>query len=308
MKRWWLNPLVRAGAALFLPFLVPAIITGFIWLMPGDPVSIICPPEQCRGGSYLAETWKLDSGPWHFFSSWITNAVQGDFGASWRYRQGYPISDLILNALPNSLLLLSVSSLFVMFGSILGILNLPKKRYDPVLFLIGIAPSVVLALLAAAVVDLKYGIDAYEGSAATMRCLAAAVTLGIADGALSGAITGVREVFRSEQTQRYVEISVLRGEKELTNMLPNIAGTLAGQLRARFLHLLSGLVIVEVIVGVQGIGELLWGGTLLQDFGLVLASATLFASLSSLFLCMQALVEVIAMAYIRRSPSVGEAV
>ena len=45
-------------------------------------------------------------------------------------------------------------------------------------------PSVVLALLAAAVVDLQYGIDAYEGTAASMRLLAAALTLGIADGAL----------------------------------------------------------------------------------------------------------------------------
>ena len=66
----------------------------------------------------------------------------------------------------------------------------------PVLFLIGVTPSVVLALLAAAVVDLQYGIDAYEGTAASMRLLAAALTLGIADGALSGAITGVRGVFR----------------------------------------------------------------------------------------------------------------
>ena len=71
-----------------LPILVPAIITGFIWLLPGDPVSIICPPEQCRGGSYLAESWNLDGGPWKFFKGWFGNAIVGDFGASWRYRQG----------------------------------------------------------------------------------------------------------------------------------------------------------------------------------------------------------------------------
>ena len=49
-------------------------------------------------------------------------------------------------------------------------------------------------------------------------------------------------------------------KNRLPNMLPNVAGTLAGQLRARVLHILSGLVIVEVVIGVQGIGELLWEG------------------------------------------------
>ncbi|MGC6508766.1 MAG: ABC transporter permease subunit [Myxococcota bacterium] len=307
MTRWWIYPLVRAVAALSLPILVPAIITGFIWLLPGDPVSIICPPEQCRGGSFLAESWNLDGGPWQFFTGWFGNAIVGDFGASWRYRQGYEISKLILLALPNSLILLSLSTFFVFVGASIGIRNRPDPKYDPVLFLIGVTPSVVLALLAAAVVDLQYGIDAYEGSAANVRLLAAALTLGIADGALSGAITGVRGIFKRESTQRYVEIAILRGENELPNMLPNVAGTLAGQLRARVLHILSGLVIVEVVVGVQGIGELLWGGTLLQDFGLVLAAATLFALLSSVFLCIQALVEILSMAYIRRAPVMGDA-
>ena len=61
--------------------------------------------------------------------------------------------------------------------------------------------------------------------------LAAALTLGIADGALSGAITGVRGSRRRESAQRYVELAILRGENELPNMLPNVASTLAGQLR-----------------------------------------------------------------------------
>ena len=57
--------MVRTIAALLLPFLVPAIITMLIWALPGDPASIICPPESCGGTDTLAERWNLDAGPWH---------------------------------------------------------------------------------------------------------------------------------------------------------------------------------------------------------------------------------------------------
>jgi ABC-type dipeptide/oligopeptide/nickel transport system permease component len=82
MKRWWLRPLIRLVAALGLPVLVPLIITIFIWALPGDPASIICPPETCGGTEALAARWNLDGGPIQFFSGWVSAALQGDFGNS----------------------------------------------------------------------------------------------------------------------------------------------------------------------------------------------------------------------------------
>ncbi len=67
MKRWWLRPAVRLAAAALLPVLVPMVITGFIWALPGDPASLICPPEVCSGTEELAKRWNLDGGPWKFF-------------------------------------------------------------------------------------------------------------------------------------------------------------------------------------------------------------------------------------------------
>ena len=67
--------------------------------------------------------------------------------------------------------------------------------------------------------------------------------------------------------------------------------------------MLSGAVIVEVIVRVDGFGALLWRGTLMQDFGVVLAAATVFATLSSMLLLFQAIVEVIQNLHQRRAPT-----
>src|SRR5690606_30825741 len=115
-----------------------------------------------------------------------------------------------------------------------------------------------------------------------------ALVLSLADGALSGAVGGTRSVVESEYQQRYVQIAILRGETMLSNALPNVLPALIGQFRGRVLHILSGTVIVEVIIGIPGLGELLWAGTLGQDFGVVLPSAFLFALCSGLLMFAQA--------------------
>ena len=58
---------------------------------------------------------------------------------------------------------------------------------------------------------------------------------------------------------------------------------------------------------IDGIGDLLWIGTLEQDFGLVLATATLFALASALLLLLQAICEIAVALHVRRSPRVEAA-
>jgi ABC-type dipeptide/oligopeptide/nickel transport system permease component len=141
-----------------------------------------------------------------------------------------------------------------------------------------------------------------------VRLALGALVLGFADGAFAGATTGVRALFGTERKQRYVGVALLRGERPLALMLPNVAPALAGQLRARVLHLLSGTVIVEVVLRINGIGDLLWSGTLLQDFGVVLAAATSFAALSAALLFIQAVTEIVVALVVRRAPAVPTAV
>ena len=57
MNRWWVRPCVRVLAAILLPIVVPAVITGFIGHLPGDPAPLICPPNVCGGTEALARRW-----------------------------------------------------------------------------------------------------------------------------------------------------------------------------------------------------------------------------------------------------------
>jgi ABC-type dipeptide/oligopeptide/nickel transport system permease component len=66
---------------------------------------------------------------------------------------------------------------------------------------------------------------------------------------------------------------------------------------------MSGAVVVEVVLGIQGLGELLWAGTLLQDFGVVLAGAWAFSWLSALLLLSAALVDLGTTWWVRRVPA-----
>ncbi len=279
------------------------MVAWLIWAIPGDPASIICPPEVCAGTTGLAERWNLDRGPIHFYLTWVSQALNGDLGNSWRVQQGVPVVSLMKLALPNTLSLILLASLPLMLGAVVAALGRIPRKLEQVLQLGGALPAVVLALVAAAVVQLHFGADMYSSQACTIRLLAGALVLGIADGALSSAVTGSRTLFQRERGQRYVQVARLRGENVLSNTLPNVAGAWAGQLRARILHLMSGAVIVEAVLRIDGLGDLLWRATLLQDFGIVLAAATFFALMSALLLLLQALVEVFVAWHSRRAPS-----
>lgn len=299
--------MVRVLAALALPVLVPTIITLLIWSLPGDPASLICPAESCGSTDVLSARWNLDQGPQGFLSAWLGDAFQGDLGRSWRLQQGVQVNEMIVDALPNTLILLALALIPLSLGTLRAALGPLPRGVGPMFQVLGLVPALVLALVAAAVVELRWGSASFGDAASWARLIAGALVLGLADGALSGAVGGTRALFEAESRQRYVGIALLRGEGVLSNTLPNVAPALAGQLRGRVLHLLSGAVIVEAILRIDGVGDLLWGGTLLQDFGVVLASATIFALISSALLLLQATSEVVIALVVRRSPALAEA-
>jgi len=302
--RWWIRPLVRTLAALLLPLIIPAIITLILWALPGDPVEIVCPPELCTGGDKLAEARRLHAGPWFFYRWWVWDALHLEFGTSWRVASGFPVGALMAEAIPATALLVVLAMLPVLLGAVFAAVGWAPKRADPLLQAFGTLPAVILSLVFAAVVEINYGALSYEGWPGALRLIFGALVLGVADNALAGSVIGTRSVFEAEMNQRYIGMALLRGETVLWNALPNVLPALVGQFRGRVIHLLSGAVVVEVVLGISGLGSQLWDGTLLQDFGVVMASAWAFAVFSSLLLMLQALVEVGTAIYVRRAPAV----
>lgn len=301
--RWWIRPLVRLLAAVALPLAVPALITAALWMLPGDPAEIVCPPGLCEATQVLAEQWELHRGPVHFYLRWLEGAITGEFGRSWRVAQGIPVAELVWESLPNTALLVGLAVLPLTIGGVLAAFDLLPRRLDVLWQGLGLFPAVILALVFAAVVQIRHGALSFDGWPGTLRLLFGALVLGVADGAFAGAVIGTRSVFQAEKRQRYVQFAVLRGESALSNTLPNVLPALLGQYRARVLHVLSGAVVVEVVLGIPGLGELLWEGTLLQDFGVVLPAAWAFSLLAGALLFAQGVMEILVAWQVRRVPA-----
>jgi len=251
----------------------------------------------------LAERWNLDGGPAQFFLGWLSDAIHLDFGNSWRLHQGIPVLELLQGAIPTTVSLIIVSSLLLMAGALLATKGWLPRGLDSFLRFFGLVPALVLALAGAAFIELTFGFDSFSDTGQLARLLVGAGVLGLADGAFTGAALGSRETFETEGQQRYVGIAILRGERLIGNTMPNVAPALIGQMRARIIQLLSGAVVVEVVLRIDGLGSLLWGGTLRQDFGVVLAAGTLFAVVRACLLIGQAVLEAMVAIHVRKAPT-----
>lgn len=263
---------------------------------------------------YAGETLAGSLDAVFFLSAWLSRAVTLDFGRSPVVFTGFEVSDLLASSIPNTAVLMLIALVPILMGTLGAATGWLPRRVDGVLSGVGIVPSVIFALFAFAAVTINLGpndpwattleVGDIYWDLRPIHLLVGGLVLGLADGALSGAVSGTRSVFESEMKQRYIGIAVLRGEGVFSNALPNVLPTLVGQLRGRVLHLLSGTVIVEVVLQVDGLGDLLWRGTLGNDYFVVLAAAWGFSLLSAVMLFVQAASEVGVAMLIRRAPAV----
>ena len=104
----------RLGGSLALLFLVLTVTFFLIHLTPGDPTDLLLSPESsAETREQLKRLWGLDRPLGEQYFRWLTASLRGDWGISFRYQE--PVSDTILRALPNTLLL-AFAAAFVAFG------------------------------------------------------------------------------------------------------------------------------------------------------------------------------------------------
>ena len=295
---WWVRPLVRVLAALSLPFVVPLVVIPILWALPGNPVTILCPLCNEDEIAPLIERWNLQS-PMSFYWAWLKEAFVGNFGEA---SDGQDVTAILWESLPSTGLVILIALLPTMVGMTLVALGKMSPKLDPLWQFLGAPPAVILSLISVASIVLTFGpvqVDTW-----LLRIVVAGLILGVADGLLAAAIVGSRSTFETEIKQRYVGIAVLRGESVLSNTLPNILPALVGQFRGRLLHMLSGAVIVEVVLEVNGLGDLLFRATLQQDFMVVMATTWGLSVLAGAFLLVQGVVDIAVARHIRRAPKV----
>lgn len=250
------------------------------YLSPGDPAELmlnatgVTPTpqlvEQVREGMGLNKPFLAR------YYEWLTGAIQGDFGVSYKY--GRPVSDVILSRLPATLKLAGTSLLLLMVVALpLGIISAlyRNRALDYLIRLLSFAgismPSFWLGLLLMYIFSVKLKILPIMGSSDWTSILLPTITL--ATGMASKYTRQLRAAVLEEIGQDYVTGARARGLKDRTILVKHILQrsliSIVTLLGLSVGSLMGGAAIVETIFVWPGVGQLAIEAIFGRDYPLI---------------------------------------
>lgn len=299
MTRFVARRLVRAapavGAIVVLTFLM-------IHLAPGDAVDALAGAGGDEAtNEYLRDYLQLDRPFLEQFGSYAANLVQGDLGVSF-VQGGTPVSELILDRLPATLLLMATALVVSAVGGIaLGAVSArwPFGALDAgvsSLSLLGYAiPTFWLGQLAVLVFAIRLGwlpiqgmTDAragFTGGAAVLdvahHLVLPALVLATSEMAFVARVT--RSGLLAETSRDYVDTARAKGASErrviVNHALPNALLPVVTVIGHRLGLLFTYAVVTETVFGWPGLGTLMLSASQSRDRP-VLLGLVLLVSLS----------------------------
>jgi len=277
----------------YIPVLLVVIVITFLMIhaAPGGPFDAerVASPEIIEK---LNEAYNLDK-PLHIqIYNYLTNAIQGDFGPSFKY-PGRSVSELIMSGLPTTIELAIYSILFAIFlGIISGLvasLN-PGKLLDIIpmsISLLGICiPSIILGPILVLIFGIWYEVlPVYGWGDNPGDKILPTITLGTAYAAIFARLTrgGMLEILGQDfirtarakgiSEMRIVLVHALRGGilPVISFLGPAIAGLLAGSF------------VVETIFQINGIGRFYVQAAFNRDYTMILGTSILFTFMTLSF-------------------------
>ena len=277
----------------YIPVLLVVVIITFLMIhaAPGGPFDAerVASPEIIEK---LNEAYNLDK-PIHVqIYNYIINAIQGDFGPSFKY-PGRTVNELVMSGLPTTVELAIYSILFAIFlGVISGLvasLN-PGKILDIVpmsISLLGICiPSIILGPVLVLIFGIWYEVlPVYGWGDNPGDKILPTITLGTAYAAIFARLTrgGMLEILGQDYIRtarakglseiRIVIIHALRGGilPVISFLGPAIAGLLAGSF------------VVETIFQINGVGRFYVQAAFNRDYTMILGTSILFTFMTLSF-------------------------
>ena len=277
----------------YIPVLLVVVIITFLMVhaAPGGPFDAerVASPEIIEK---LNEAYNLDK-PIHIqIYNYLFNAIQGDFGPSFKY-PGRTVTELIMSGLPTTIELAIYSILFAIFlGVISGLvasLN-PGKILDIVpmsISLLGICiPSIILGPVLVLIFGIWYEVlPVYGWGDNPGDKILPIITLGTAYAAIFARLTrgGMLEILGQDYIRtarakglseiRIVIVHALRGGilPVISFLGPAIAGLLAGSF------------VVETIFQINGVGRFYVQAAFNRDYTMILGTSILFTFMTLTF-------------------------
>ena len=277
----------------YIPVLLVVIIITFLMVhaAPGGPFDAerVASPEIIEK---LNEAYNLDK-PIHIqIYNYLLNALQGDFGPSFKY-PGRSVNELIMSGLPTTIELAFYSIIFAIFlgvmSGLIASLN-PGKLLDIVpmsISLLGICiPSIILGPILVLIFGIWYEVlPVYGWGDNPGDKILPTITLGTAYAAIFARLTrgGMLEILGQDfirtarakglSETRIVVVHALRGGilPVISFLGPAIAGLLAGSF------------VVETIFQINGVGRFYVQAAFNRDYTMILGTSILFTFMTLTF-------------------------
>ena len=292
---------------LFIPTLVivTLIVYFIVWILPGDPALFILTGggegDEAEGTGVretdllkLQHELGLDRPIYVQYADWMWGLLQGDFGDSIWYRT--PVQDELIERFPVSIQLAIMSILIAAFLAIpLGVLSAVKQdtALDYVTrvltisgvalptFWIGILVVFVLAFWFDWLPPLGYASLWQDPLTNLQQMVFPALALAFHDIAFIARLTrsSMLEVLRDDYIRTARSKGLREGVVLFRHALKNSLLPVLTVIGIKFAHLLGGVVIIESIFVVPGIGSLLIDAIIRQDFTTIQAIVVLSAGI-----------------------------
>jgi peptide/nickel transport system permease protein len=279
----------RLLVGVLLVFVVSVLVFAMLYMMPGDPVSHMVDPNVSQERiDALRAKYGLDKPLFEQYFRWVRLVVVSrDFGTS--YKSKLPVTQIIATRAPVSLRLTgSILAIELLVAIPLGLLCAYKKDspFDRAVIagslLFTAIPQFWLAVLLMLLFSVRLGWLPISGVGSPAHAV-----LPVATGVLSAIASTLRltrteaiDVFR----ERYVLTAYAKGlprrDVLVRHVLRNALILVTVIVFMSIPFLISGMVIIERIFAIPGMGNLLVNSIEMQDFPIVQACMLLISTLT----------------------------
>lgn len=284
----------RSGLALITLLLVSIVIFTIASLLPGDAAQeVLGQSATAEQVAALRAEMGLDRPAPARYAAWLGALLQGDPGHS--FVANLPVSDIIAERLPNSLLLAGLTAaVAVPIALLIGIVAAIKRgrATDRVLNVITLSLVAIPEFLVATVGVLIFSVYllwlpsiAMVSEEATLgemlRSLALPI-LSLAAVVIAQMARMTRAAVADQLDRPYVEMALLKGVPYsriiLFHVMPNAVGPVVNAIALSLSFLMGGAIIVETIFNFPGLASLMVNAVTSRDMALLQACAMIFCA------------------------------
>lgn len=276
----------RTFSALVVVWIVATLVFFMLRAVPGDPIAaMLFDVGDPAAAEELRQKYGLDK-PVHIqYLKWLGHILRGDFGSS-IYGSRIPVSQIILEALPRTISIASLSFFIAIFIAVpAGIIAAIRKNSGldhsmTLLAFLGLSMpdfwlAILLIIVFAANLHWLPAIGYVPISQGVWPWLKHLILPSIAAGTAFSAI--IARMIRSSMLEviktDYIQVARSKGLRKktitLVHALPNALIPVVTVMGIAFALLMSTTVVIENVFSIKGIGRVLIQGILNRDYPVV---------------------------------------